>query len=134
MKKICICAIAIGMAATAMADVLLPRVISSKMVLQRGVEAPVWGWADQGEEVTVQFAGQTKKAMPDAKGKWMVKLDPMTASADPRAMKIKGKNEMELTDVLVGEVWLASGQSNMEWPFSRIAKEEQGFVRTQKEQ
>ena len=132
MKKICISAIAIGMAATAMADVLLPRVISSKMVLQRGVEAPVWGWADQGEEVTVQFAGQTKKAMPDAKGKWMVKLDPMTASADPRAMKIKGKNKMELTDVLVGEVWLASGQSNMEWPFSRIAKEEQTFVRTQK--
>ncbi len=51
------------------ADVILPKIIDNNMVLQRGVEAPIWGWADQGEEVTVNFAGQTKKTMPDKKGK-----------------------------------------------------------------
>lgn len=87
------------------------------MVLQRDREVPVWGWADQGEEVTVEFAGQVKKAMPDAKGKWMLKLDPMPASAESRTMTVKGKNEIKLEDVLVGEVWLASGQSNMQLTF-----------------
>lgn len=121
------------LATASLADVYMPRVISSKMVLQRGISAPVWGWADEGEEVTVEFAGQAHKAMPGKNGKWMVTLAPLTASAEPREMTIKGKNEIRLSDILVGEVWLASGQSNMEWPFSRIAKEEQAFVRTLKD-
>ena len=115
------------------ADVSLPKAIDSKMVLQRDKEVPVWGWADQGEEVTVKFAGQVKKAMPDASGKWMLKLDPMLASTESRTMTVKGKNEINLEDVLVGEVWLASGQSNMqltfrdnnpeEWPVAQMQKD-----------
>lgn len=106
--------------AVAQADVTLPRVFDSKMVLQRDREIPVWGWADPGEEVTVEFAGQLKKAMPDASGKWMVKLDPLPASAESRMMTVSGRNEIRFEDVLVGEVWLASGQSNMELTFFEI--------------
>lgn len=132
MRKMYAMALAVGMGVLAQADVVLPKIIGSKMILQRGVAAPVWGWADQGEEVTVRFAGQTKTAMPDATGKWMVRLDQLKASADPRVMTISGQNSIELRDVLVGEVWLASGQSNMEWPFGVIAKDEQDFAVAQK--
>lgn len=114
------------------ADVTLPKVIDSQMVLQRDREVPIWGWADPAEEVTVEFAGQVKKAMPDATGKWMVKLDRLTASAESRAMTVKGKNVIQLDDVLVGEVWLASGQSNMEWPLPNTVPEEWSYAQTQK--
>lgn len=122
-----------GCASFAQADVTLPKAIDSKMVLQRDREVPVWGWADQGEEVTVEFAGQAKKALPDASGKWMLKLDPMPASAESRTMTVKGKNEIKLDDVLVGEVWLASGQSNMQLTFSEINPEEWAAAQTQKD-
>ena len=82
------------------------------MVLQRGMNVPIWGWADPGEQVTVSFAGQTKRTKASAKGRWMVKLGPLTVGV-PKTMKITGKNTIALTDVLVGEVWLCSGQSNM---------------------
>ena len=117
MKNKWMIVILLGFTPLSLADVTLPKVIDSKMVLQRDKEVPIWGWADQGEEVTVQFAGQIKKAMPDASGKWIVKLDPLAASAESRSMTIKGKNEIKLEDVLVGEVWLASGQSNMKLTF-----------------
>jgi sialate O-acetylesterase len=117
--------------AVCFAEVELPKVINSKMVLQRGVAAPVWGWADPGEEVTVQFDGQVKKAMPGENGTWMVRLDPLIASSEPRMMTIKGRNEIRLIDILVGEVWLASGQSNMEWTFQNLAPDEKTFVLTQ---
>ncbi len=84
------------------------------MVLQRDIAVPVWGWADEGEKVTVEFRG--KKVSATAKnGKWMVKLGKLKAGG-PDELKVTGKNTITLTDVLVGEVWLASGQSNMEWP------------------
>lgn len=121
----------VGFAQLAQADVVLPKVIDSKMVLQRDKEVPVWGWADQGEEVTVEFAGQVKKVLPDASGKWMLKLAPMPASVESRTMTVKGRNEIKLEDVLVGEVWLASGQSNMELTFFEIAPEEWAFARLQ---
>ena len=70
------------------ADVVVSSIISNGMVLQRGVKAPVWGWADAGEEVTVEFGGQVKKAMPGPDRKWMVELDPLEASATPRSMTI----------------------------------------------
>ena len=110
------------------AEVILPKIINSHMILQRGVEAPIWGWADQGEEVKVSFAGQTKKAMPDKKGKWMIKLNPLKASSEAREMIIEGNNKITLSDVLVGEVWLASGQSNMEWDFMRVDKAEREYA------
>jgi sialate O-acetylesterase len=96
------------------ADVTLSPIIGSHMVLQQKVPCPIWGWAEAGEEVTVEFAGQKKTAKPGEGGKWMVKLDALKASSEPQTMTIKGKNEVKLEDVLVGEVWLCSGQSNME--------------------
>ena len=77
----------------------------------------VWGTADCGETVTVAFAGQTRTADPDAAGKWQVTLDPLKANATPAEMTIRGKNQIVIKDVLVGEVWLASGQSNMTFRF-----------------
>ncbi len=111
---------------TASADVSLSPIIGSNMVLQRDSACPVWGWADAGEQVTVEFAGQKKTAKPDADGKWMVKLDAMKASATGKKMTIRGKNTLTLDDVVVGDVWLCSGQSNMEWSVaaSGNAKEE----------
>ncbi len=97
------------------ADVTLSPIIGSHMVLQRDSACPVWGWAEAGEEVTVEFAGQKHTAKPDANGRWMVKLTPLKATDKGATMTIKGKNTIALEDVVVGEVWLCSGQSNMEW-------------------
>lgn len=97
---------------TAHAAVKLPAIFTDHMVLQRGMPVPVWGKADPGEEVTVEFAGQKKTAKADASGRWMVKLDALTANDQPQALKA---GTATVQDVLVGEVWLASGQSNMEW-------------------
>lgn len=115
------------------ADVVLSSIISNGMVLQRGVKAPVWGWADAGEEVTVEFGGQVKKAMPGPDRKWMVELDPLEASATPRSMTISGKNKILLENILVGEVWVAAGQSNMDWTFHQIDPAEREFAESQKE-
>ena len=98
------------------ADLKLAAVLSDHMVLQRDKPVPVWGWADAGEAITVEFAGQKKSAIADASGKWQVKLDPMKASSESRVMIVqsaKPDRKLEVTDVLVGEVWLGSGQSNM---------------------
>ncbi len=95
------------------AAVRLPALISDHMVLQRDAAAPVWGWADPGEKVTVSIAGQTQSATAGPDGKWSVKLGKITATG-PQVMTVKGTNEITIRDVLVGEVWLASGQSNMQ--------------------
>ena len=88
---------------------------SDHMVLQREKAVAVWGWADAGESVTVAFAGQSKSATAGADGKWSLKLDALKASAEPRTLVVTGKDghKLEAKDVLVGEVWLGSGQSNM---------------------
>ena len=89
-------------------------VFTDHAVLQREAAVPVWGWADAGVEVKVEFAGQTKTAKADASGKWMVKLDPLKTSAEPQKLTVTtGKSSVVLNDILVGEVWLGSGQSNM---------------------
>ena len=98
-----------------LADVKLPPVIGSGMVLQREMAVPVWGWAEAGEEVTVSFAGQTKKTKAGNDGKWTVSLDPLKANGNGSALTVTGKNKITLENVLVGEVWICSGQSNMEW-------------------
>ena len=92
----------------------LPAIFSDHMVLQRNAEAPVWGWADPGDSVTVAILNQKKtvKAGPD--GKWMVKLDKLAAGG-PHELIVSGKTSMSFKNVLVGEVWICSGQSNMEW-------------------
>ena len=96
-------------AAGANANVSLPDVISEAMVLQQGQAVPIWGKADPGEVVTVRFAGQSKKAIAAMDGTWRVKLNPMRANATPATMIISGRNNIELKDILVGEVWLVSG-------------------------
>ena len=86
-------------------------------VLQRGMAVPVWGWAAPGNKITVAFAGQSKTVAADAQGKWMVKLEPLTASAEEREMTVTNAKGQSITrkGLLVGEVWFASGQSNMDW-------------------
>jgi Domain of unknown function (DUF303). len=108
------------------AEVTLPKVLCSNMVLQRSQSVPVWGNAEKGEKVTVKFAGQTKTAVADTAGKWKVMLAPMKVSAKPATMTIKGKNSIVLKNILVGDVWLCSGQSNMEYPLNRNTKRYKG--------
>lgn len=97
----------------------MPSVIGSHMVLQRDRPVPIWGTANPGEEVTVQFGGATRQARADEKGKWRVTLPPMRANDKGQTLTITGKNKIELEDILVGEVWIGSGQSNMEWSLRR---------------
>jgi len=94
------------------AEVKLPALFSPHMVVQREMPVPVWGWADPGEQVTVTLAGQSEKTQADAQGRWRVRLPAMRAGG-PHVLKVQGRNTVEVPDVLVGEVWLCSGQSNM---------------------
>ena len=98
------------------ADVRLHGLFTDNMVLQRNASVPVWGWGDEGEEVKVSFRNQSVKTLVKG-GKWMVHLGKLKAGG-PNSLTVQGKNRIELKDVLVGEVWIASGQSNMEWPMS----------------
>ncbi|MGD1000529.1 MAG: sialate O-acetylesterase [Candidatus Brocadiia bacterium] len=116
-KAFCVFVLAAGTllwAGQSFAAVRLARLFGDGMVLQREMPVPVWGFAKAGENVTVRFGGQEKSATADASGKWMVRLDAMPASASPREMTVAGENTLTLKDVLVGEVWLCGGQSNME--------------------
>ncbi|MBN8418062.1 MAG: sialate O-acetylesterase [Verrucomicrobia bacterium] len=101
------------LAVSARAELKLPAIIGDNMVLQQKQANPLWGWDAPGTEVTVKFAGQTKTAKADEKGKWTVKLDAVPANAKPATITIKGSSTKELKNVLVGEVWICSGQSNM---------------------
>jgi len=101
------------------ADLQLPAEFSDHMVLQRGAPVPVWGSADAGANVAVEFAGQAKSAHANSSGQWRVTLDPLNASATPAILKVQsGDAVVRIADVLVGEVWLAGGQSNMGFPLS----------------
>jgi len=101
-------------ALSARAEVKVPAVFSDHMVLQGDVAVNVWGWAEPGESVAASIDGQTKTAVADAGGKWALKLDKLKAGAEPQTLTLKGRNTVTIHDVLVGEVWLCSGQSNME--------------------
>ena len=96
------------------AEVKPSGMFTNHMVLQRDMPVPVWGKADPGEKVTVNFTGQSKTVVAGNDGKWMIKLEPLKASFEGNSMLIKGTNTVKFTDVLVGEVWICSGQSNME--------------------
>ena len=114
-------AVALGQAP---ADVRLPAVFSDNMVLQQKMKAPVWGWAAPGEQVTVTLAASKATATADAAGKWMVRLDPLPAGG-PFDMTVAGKNTLTVKNVLLGEVYLASGQSNMEWVVRNVKNADQ---------
>ena len=100
-------------ATTAHADIKLHGLFSDHMVLQRDIAVPIWGWADDDEPVTVEFRGR-KYTTKAARGRWMVRL-PKLEAGGPDKLTVTGKNSISLDGVLVGEVWIASGQSNMEW-------------------
>lgn len=102
-------------------EVRMPAVFSDNMVLQKGVPMPVRGWAAAGEKVAVEFAGQRKESAADSAGNWQVELDPLPVTSAPAEMRITGKNAVIIRNVLVGDVWLASGQSNMEMPVRNAA-------------
>ncbi|HQL51874.1 MAG TPA: sialate O-acetylesterase, partial [Kiritimatiellia bacterium] len=102
------------------ADVSLPNVFNHNMVLQRGQPVPVWGWAAPGEQVTVSFAGQSKKTVAGQDGAWRLALEALQASADPATFTVSGANTVTFTNVVVGEVWFCSGQSNMEWRMANV--------------
>ncbi|MEY4198627.1 MAG: hypothetical protein RLZZ265_367 [Verrucomicrobiota bacterium] len=110
------------------ADVKLPPVFSDHMVLQRDMAVPVWGMAAPEEEVTVSIAGQTKTTKADAKGLWRVKLDPLKVGP-ALTLTVKGKNTLTLKDVLVGEVWVGSGQSNMAGTAGGYAKSDENLAK-----
>jgi sialate O-acetylesterase len=107
---------------SANAKILLPQILSSNMVLQREKPINIWGFASPDEKVEVNFAGQTKQTLTDKNGNWSVLLSPLKTSAQPQTMTISGANKIELTNILVGEVWLCSGQSNMEYQMRKLAK------------
>ncbi|RZL11126.1 MAG: sialate O-acetylesterase, partial [Hymenobacter sp.] len=95
--------------------VRLPALVGSHMVLQRDRPVPVWGWAAPDEAVTLTFAGQTYAASaPDATGRWQATLPAMPAGG-PYTLTVRGRNTISLTDVMLGDVWLAAGQSNMQY-------------------
>lgn len=98
------------------AELKLPAIVGDHMVLQRDLELPIWGWANPGQGVTVQIAGQELAGKADEAGRWEVKLAPLATSAHPLRMTITaGAERRVLTNILVGEVWVCSGQSNMQW-------------------
>ncbi|RYY59827.1 MAG: hypothetical protein EOO05_12025 [Chitinophagaceae bacterium] len=98
-------------------NVRLPLLFSNEMVLQRDKPVPVWGWADPKEKIQVSFNNQVRSVTAGKDGKWRVDLAP-TAAGGPFTLTVKGKNTITINDVLVGEVWLCSGQSNMEMPIA----------------
>lgn len=106
----------------AFADVTLPAIFGSHMVLQRDAPIPVWGWAAPGEEVTVTLGTATQSAKADTDGAWKVVLPAVAVSKDPLTMKVTAGGTIELGDILVGDVWIGSGQSNMEWPLAASAQ------------
>lgn len=116
---------------TAAEKLSLSSLFTDHAVLQRDIAVPVWGKAEPGSKLVVQFAGQEKPATADKDGKWSVKLDPLAASAEGRALTVKaleGNESVARQDVLVGEVWICSGQSNMGWSLKQSTGGEQAIA------
>lgn len=107
---------------SAEAEITLPKILGNNMVLQRNQAVPIWGFASSGEKVIVNFGNQTKTFVTDAKGNWKVMLDPMAASEKPLTLTISGTNTIKLENILIGEVWFCSGQSNMEYTMRKNSK------------
>jgi sialate O-acetylesterase len=104
---ICVCGPA------AFGEVRLPKIFTDHMVLQQELPIAVWGWGDKGEKVTVTLAGKSVETKADAAGRWRVDIPAMKADGKTHTLTVKGANTIELKDILLGEVWLCAGQSNM---------------------
>jgi sialate O-acetylesterase len=121
MQRLLILSLLLVTPLVAHANVTVPGLFNNNMVLQRGMKVPVWGKASPGEEVTVAFLDQKKTIKADDKGNWRVTLDELKAGG-PFEMTITGKNTLTFKNVLVGEVWICSGQSNMQWTLGQLTK------------
>ncbi|MHC4620026.1 MAG: sialate O-acetylesterase [Planctomycetota bacterium] len=126
--RICSLALLQVCAAASVADVSLPAVIGDNMVLQQDAEIPIWGWADPGERVEIEIRLRTQAGsyatVADNNGRWVVKIQPLKPRG-PLEMTVRGKNTITIRNILVGEVWVCSGQSNMAWSVGRAANSEQ---------
>ncbi|WPJ96727.1 sialate O-acetylesterase [Coraliomargarita algicola] len=103
-----------ALAAGSWAEVRMPAIFSDHMVLQRAAAVPIWGWADAGEEVRVQIGERVEQTTANQQGKWALDLDLSSLDHGPHTVEVSGQNTVTIEDVLLGEVWLCSGQSNME--------------------
>jgi sialate O-acetylesterase len=119
MKLLRLSLFALGLCAVGRADVTLAPLFQDHAVLQCDKPLPVWGRAEAGEHVTVTFKGQQVGTTTGPDGRWTVSLAAVPASAEPAELTVAGKSTVTIRDVLVGEVWLVSGQSNMEWPVAQ---------------
>ena len=121
MKKIFLSFFVLLAAQHSYSNIGLPKIFGDNMVLQRNKLIPVWGWADANERITVQFNKQTKSAVADKNGKWLIRLN-VEKAGGPYELVVHGKNTIKFNNVLVGEVWICSGQSNMEMPIEGWGK------------
>ena len=124
MKRFCVLILLamsslLAMPSLVMADVKLPALFSDNMVVQRNMAIPVWGWATPGEAITVTLGEHKAVATAGADGRWTARLDPLPAGG-PLVMTIAGNNTLTINNVMVGEVWICSGQSNMEWVLQNV--------------
>lgn len=115
LPRVCMLILLAAVAYPAAADVSLNNMFGDHMVLQQGIKNKVWGKADPGEQVTVTLGGQTHSTTAAADGTWHVFLDPVMEYGGPHTLTVKGKNTVTFSDVLIGEVWVCAGQSNMQW-------------------
>jgi sialate O-acetylesterase len=126
-KFLLISFICLGFVTMAYGNVRIPKILSDNMVLQRNTGLTIWGWADKGEKVTVSF-NEIKTTVKTGKdGKWLVFL-PAMKEGGPFIMTIKGRNEIILSNVMIGDIWVCSGQSNMEWPLSLTKNAEEAIA------
>ncbi|MDQ8193684.1 sialate O-acetylesterase [Coraliomargarita sp. SDUM461004] len=135
LKSLLIYAIAIISIITNLsAEIKLPSIFTDHMVLQRGQNIPVWGTSDAGASLTIQFADQIQTTTADSEGKWRIDLAPLSASATPRKLSIISPNQdkpLEFHDILVGDVWLCAGQSNMQWTMQRSSESDTDIANAQ---
>ncbi|MEJ7589435.1 MAG: hypothetical protein WKI04_17920 [Ferruginibacter sp.] len=119
MKKILVSITLFFMVCIVSANVRLPKIFGDNMVLQRDHNIPVWGWADKKEKITVRFNKQIKTVIADKTGRWKINLDPVPAGG-PFQLFVTGKNDISIDNILVGDVWVCSGQSNMEFNLQSV--------------
>ena len=112
------------------AQLRLPKLVSDGMILQRDTKLNIWGWADKNETITIDFKGKTYRTVANAAGEWKIRL-PEQSAGGPFEMRVKGRKEkITLHDILIGDVWFASGQSNMELPMRRVAPIYENEIKT----
>src|SRR5271170_1579230 len=112
--------VSLGLVPALRAELKLPTIFSDHMIFQQKQSDPVWGWDTPGTRITVTFAGQNYNTTAGGDGKWMVQLAPQAANTTPQTLTVTGSSQREIHDVLIGEVWLCSGQSNMEMGISMV--------------